>query len=79
MRFFLGNPQKKSYLEYSSRFLLPIAVFEILVEINIPTKFGFNWSNGFREEDCNVKVCRRQWRMMTEDDDGSKVMTVTIL
>lgn len=63
--FLIHNKKKKKNVENHS--------------INIPTKFGFNWSNSFREEDCNVKVCRRQWRMMTEDDDGSKVMTVTIL
>ena len=39
--------------------------------LNIPTKFGFNWPDGFREEDYNVQVYGRRQRVMTISHLGS--------
>jgi hypothetical protein len=39
--------------------------------LNIPTNFGFNWPDGFREEDYNVQVYGRRQRVMTISHLGS--------
>ena len=39
--------------------------------MNIPINFGFNWPDGFREEDYNVQVYGRRQRVMTVPYLGS--------
>lgn len=37
--------------------------------MNIATKFGFNWTSGFREENKNVSVYGRRLRLAQNDDN----------